>query len=383
MPFGSLSNTLEIKNAEGFRGSCVLQQSYPLTGYTVGAAPAPAFTPLSLFSGGVQGVWYDPSDLTTMFEDSAGTAPVHTPGNGVADSPVGKIMDKSGNANHATQSTSTAKPTLSARYNILVATDTLSTQSVTTVASTYTLSFSGAGTITLTGTKTGVYTSGTNTLTGVTAGTLTLTVAGSVTNADLRVSNDGVGLPAYQRVVDANTYDSTGFPYYLKSDGVDDYLRSSSVDLSSTNKATIFVGYRQLDNYPGTKTIIEQWFGSAGGVALWNNSANYLTAFSKGSAQATVNSSVFHNAPSTQIVTSSADIAAPSVNIRENGTQTGVSTATQGTGNYSNSYVDVFARGGLYSMNGRGYGFIIRGAASTATEISNTETWLNGKTKAY
>jgi hypothetical protein len=49
-----------------------------------------------LFSSGEQGVWFDPSDLTTMFVDRAGTTPVTTPGQ-----LVGYRADKSGRGNHA------------------------------------------------------------------------------------------------------------------------------------------------------------------------------------------------------------------------------------------------------------------------------------------
>lgn len=253
MALGSLANQFDNRLALDFRGSSVLNQSYPVGGY----AATVAFSPLSLFAAGEQGVWYDPSDLTTMFEDSAGTTPVHAPGNGTADSPVGKILDKSGRGNHATQSTSTARPTLSARYNLLTATDTLSTQSVTTVATTYTLTFSGGGTITLSGTKTGVYTSGTSTLTGVTAGTLTLTVVGTVTNADLRVSNDGVGLPTYQSVTNANTYDTTGFPYYLKFDGVDDSLSTpSAFTMTTAANLSEYIVYTPTTSSPSVYTRI-------------------------------------------------------------------------------------------------------------------------------
>ena len=63
------------------------------------------FDLLDLFADGKQGVWYDPSDLSTLFQDAAGTFPVTTIGN-----PVGKILDKSGNNNHATQTTGTARP---------------------------------------------------------------------------------------------------------------------------------------------------------------------------------------------------------------------------------------------------------------------------------
>ena len=124
---------------------------------------------------------------------------------------------------HAYQTTTTARPTLSGRYNLLIATETLSTQSVTTAATNYTLSFSGTGTVTLSGAATGTLSAGTHTITCV-GGTLTCTVAGSVTKADLRVKRDGSSLPAYQRVDSANTYDTAGFPLFLKRDKVDDDL---------------------------------------------------------------------------------------------------------------------------------------------------------------
>lgn len=60
----------------------------------------------TLFSGGRAGVWYDPSDLSSMWQDSAGTTPA------AVDSPVGKINDKSGNGYHATQATAAARPML-------------------------------------------------------------------------------------------------------------------------------------------------------------------------------------------------------------------------------------------------------------------------------
>ena len=124
---------------------------------------------------------------------------------------------------HAYQSTTTARPKLSGRYNLLTATETISTQSVTTVATNYTLRFEGTGSITLSGAATGTYTAGTHTIT-CTAGTLTCTVAGTVTRADLRVKRDGSSLPPYQRGDDANTYDTAGFPLFLKRDRVDDDL---------------------------------------------------------------------------------------------------------------------------------------------------------------
>ena len=63
-------------------------------------------SPASLFAGGEQGVWYDPSDLSTLFQDNLGATPVTAAGQ-----TVGKILDKSGRGNHATQATLAQRPT--------------------------------------------------------------------------------------------------------------------------------------------------------------------------------------------------------------------------------------------------------------------------------
>lgn len=72
----------------------------------------------SLFARGEQGGWYDPSDLSTLFQDAAGTIPV----TGV-EQPVGRVLDKSGRGNHATQTTTASRPVLSARVNLLTKTE--------------------------------------------------------------------------------------------------------------------------------------------------------------------------------------------------------------------------------------------------------------------
>ena len=50
----------------------------------------------SLFAAGEKGAWFDAGDLSTMFQDVAGTIPVTAAGQY-----VGKWLDKSGNGNHA------------------------------------------------------------------------------------------------------------------------------------------------------------------------------------------------------------------------------------------------------------------------------------------
>lgn len=77
--------------------------SFGIKTFGFGANPDDAM--LALFAGGKQGVWYDPSDKSSLFQDVAGTVPVTQDGD-----PVALMKDKSGNGNHATQSVSTSRP---------------------------------------------------------------------------------------------------------------------------------------------------------------------------------------------------------------------------------------------------------------------------------
>lgn len=66
-----------------------------------------------LFGSSEQGAWYDPADLSTLFQDTAGTTPVTA-----VEQAVALMLDKSGRGNHAIQATSTKRPVLSARVNL-------------------------------------------------------------------------------------------------------------------------------------------------------------------------------------------------------------------------------------------------------------------------
>lgn len=68
--------------------------------------PRMAWSPARLFEGGSKGVWFDPSDLSTLFQDSAGTVPVSADGD-----PVGRMLDKSGNGINAIQTAPATRPT--------------------------------------------------------------------------------------------------------------------------------------------------------------------------------------------------------------------------------------------------------------------------------
>jgi hypothetical protein len=65
-------------------------------GFTDVASTFGGFSPASL----APNAWYDPSDLSSMFQDTAGTTPITADGQAVA-----RINDKSGNGYHLTQAT--------------------------------------------------------------------------------------------------------------------------------------------------------------------------------------------------------------------------------------------------------------------------------------
>lgn len=65
------------------------------------------FDPASLFlPSGAKGLWYDQSDISTGFQDSAGTTPQTASGQ-----PTGRRSDKSGKTAAVVQATSAARPT--------------------------------------------------------------------------------------------------------------------------------------------------------------------------------------------------------------------------------------------------------------------------------
>tara|TARA_R110000868_G_scaffold83946_5_gene236962 strand:- start:2188 stop:3276 length:1089 start_codon:yes stop_codon:yes gene_type:complete len=92
--------------------SVMLTPASPVTGSNynfkgTGAFTMTTFTPAALFTGGEKGAWFDASDLSTLFQNVAGTVPVTAVGQF-----VGKWLDKSGNGNHAVAAADdTTRPT--------------------------------------------------------------------------------------------------------------------------------------------------------------------------------------------------------------------------------------------------------------------------------
>ena len=100
-----------------------------ILGQAARVAAGGGFTPILA----APSAWYDPSDISTLFQDSAGTTPVTAHGD-----PVGRMLDKSGNGNHLTQATAAARPLYqvsgSEKYLLFDGTDDILSGTITGMA---------------------------------------------------------------------------------------------------------------------------------------------------------------------------------------------------------------------------------------------------------
>ena len=290
--------------------------------------------------------------------------------------------------NHRIQSTSGSRKTLSARYNLLLATATMATQNVTTVATSYKLSFTGTGTVTLSGTSTAGPLVGTGASVRVsltftpTAGTLTLTVSGSVTLADLRTADDAAkAIPAYQRVNTASDYDTDGYPFFWLYDGTDDSdATASTVDGSASDKVTVIAGIAKLSD-AAAACVIEHTATSASNDGSFILSAPTAAAVyqwrSKGTALSDAATAASYPAPHSGVLTGVGDIANDTSALRIGGAQVATAATDQGTGTYANA-TTYFGRRGASSLpfNGREYAIIERFGPMSDSERNQAERWV-------
>jgi hypothetical protein len=207
--------------------------------------------------------------------------------------------------------------------------------------------------------------------------------------ADLRVTNQGVNLPVYQRVNTSTDYDSTGFPVYIKPNGSNQFMQTNSIDFTATDKMTVWQGVRKLSD--ATRAILielsttyftPRTFGLDAPSSIIVNDYRFMSGGSR-EASGVARGDGFIP-PITNVVTGIGNIADDLATLRVNGTQVAQSTADQGTGNYGNYPAYFYMREEtFFPFSGNDYGSIARGAASTAAQITAGETYINSKTKAY
>jgi hypothetical protein len=374
-------------------------------------------SPLRLFINSEQGVWYDPSDLTTLFQDSAGTTPVTAAGQ-----PVGLMLDKSkglalgaelvsnGDFSNGLTGWSDAAGDGSAAVvdGVLRITQGATAQEerrqVLTVQAgrTYIVSATLGGVVPILflGSSAGNAEYGSTAATGSRIFTATTTVlslraipfsplgSGSIATYDnISVRELGQGGNHATQATSARrpTYqiDASGRPY-LAFDGVDDGMVTSAIDFSATDAVTVFAGLLKRSN-AARAFFVELGISMATGgfsIEAPSGALNDIALFSGGTAPKAIGAVVA--APTTCVMSGQAKISTDLLKIRINGVDAGSNSADQGAGNYSNSVLYIGHRGGTtLPFNGRLYSLIIRGAESTAGQITSTETWVNRKTGAY
>ena len=214
--------------------------------------------------------------------------------------------------------------------------------------------------------------------------------------ADLRVTNDGVGLPVYQRVNTSTDYDTTGFPFYLAFNGTTNNrsMATGNINFTSANKMTTWAGVRKIADGPGANNLVELsadvnsnngtfgLYAPAGFVQLDNVSAGV-----RGTTSGYFAGYRPLAAPITVVQQVSFDISiANSILQKINGASVAnnLSLGTTSAGTFGNYPLYIGARAGTsFYLNGRIYSLIVRGASSTSDQITATENWVNTKTKAY
>lgn len=314
---------------------------------------------------------------------AAGNNSVGISADGIFDGSINNISVRELPGNHGFQSTLTKRMKVSRRVNLLVGTSTLATQSITTVAGAHTFKFSGAGSVTLSGTATGTYSAGAHSIT-CTAGTLTVTVTGAVTDASF-VPTIKAHLP-YQLVNTATDYDDdpSKFPTYFKPDAIDDCYVTNDIDLTGTDKVNVWAGITKLSDAAAAMVLELSPAADAnnGAISLRAPSAATPNAqfISKGTAAYVAAIASPLAAPINAILGGVGDIDGDVAAILVNGVEVARSTADQGTGNYGKHPLFIGARNqtALF-FGGEIYSLIGRGALSNASQQAAVNQYIRQK----
>jgi hypothetical protein len=371
----------------------------------------------NLFAASEPGVWFDPSDLTTLFQDSAGTTPVTAPGQ-----PVGLMLDKSQgialgpelvtNGNFASPTGWTVGTNWSISGGQLVGSSvpafTVTSQSTAALVAgkTYEITYDvvafTAGVVRVVfsgGTQaTGVSRSSTgsfrevlvanggNNLIAIGSGSGGFT--GSVDNISVKLLPGNHATQSTSASRPTYLIDGTGRPY-LRFDGVDDGMVTPTIT-PGTDKVQAFSGVRKLSDaaagiFCEFSANTDTNNGSFRMTYPPNPGAAGYGFFSKGTLNANASVSSGFAAPITNVVTGIGDISGDVATIRVNGVQRATVTTDQGITNYLAYPLYLGRRGGTtLPLNGNFYSLIVRfGANLTTAQISQWENYTNDLTGAY
>jgi hypothetical protein len=364
------------------------------------------WTPLSIFYGGEPGVWFDPSDLTTLFQDSAGITPVTAPGQ-----TVGLMLDKSQGLALGSELWSDTGVTVgtgwtvaSGVYTHTAGIDTFQKNIGLVTGKTYQVTFTVTGrtagnigpvyggsvsgpTVTANGTYTQRVASGTNALLYFQP---SIDFVGSVSGISVKLlaGNHATRSTLAQRP----TYqiDSNGFTY-LSFDGVDDSMVTPTIT-PGIGKAQAFSGVRKLSDatfqtIAETSTSPDASNGSLGfgSSTLTGDALRRTWSFGSRGTNFQIAGSGIFAAPISSVLGGVGDIAADTSILRVNGSQVASNINDQGAGNYLAYPLYIGRRAAASNaFNGRLYSLIVRfGDNLASNQITSAENWVNSKTGAY
>lgn len=385
-----------------------------------------AYSPASaLFAAGEQGVWYDFSDLSTMFQDTAGTTPVTAVGQRIA-----LLLDKSrglvpeaelvpdsgfdtpaawtpqdanwvvsgGKATYADIGLSYLESAASisitsgrwyvCRFTISGATPAVNAALLSVFNKAATINYWGAyQTFTNNGEYT-VYFQAAASSTGIRIYGNGSSIAGwSLESFSIKElpGNHATRTTTAQQPILRQT---GGGLYYAEFDGIDDSWVTGNIDFSATDEMTVIAGLRKLSDAASAMLVelSSSWAANTGAFFLHAPETGGVGTYSSGSrgtAGLNLNQRVIFNstAPDTRVVTSTHDISGDLTVGRMDGVQQGTATGDKGAGNFGNYPLFVGRRGGTsLPFNGHLFGMIVRGKTTSGTDLTNAETYMAGKT---
>ena len=364
----------------------------------------------SLFANNEQGFFYDPNDLSTMFQDAAETIPVTAAGQ-----PVGLMLDKSGRNNHAYQTTSASRPifeqkpilgtnfvtdsTLAepsswstsavsgvsvsdnklifnnvAAYHASVTSRLLSTR--LTIGTRYLLSYIISGYVS--GAVRAQLTEGAtiNTTSFNKNGRVSLAITATARHSFIGFQSTVAGTTL--NISEVYLQEITGYltdQNYLQFDGVDDFLQTNNIDFTATDKVSLFAGVRKLSDAT-TAALCEFSDNSTSKNGTFSffapTSPNPQYQFRSKGTSASVYASSPTNAypaPHSTVLTGFGSPPQNIARLRVNGIQVANTPTAQGSSVYGNHPLYIGRRGGIsLPFNGHLYSLIGIGRLTTDSE---------------
>jgi hypothetical protein len=413
-----------------------------MTGSMVGGMSGPLtlrkggfdWYPSRLFHPGDILLWYDPSDLSTMYQDVAGTSPVTADGQSVLlmldkgqwggktlaqvlaaqaelSPNIGPYTDTSNwtAANSATLASVsgeleiTAGATFSNAYILVPVTEgkyydfiVTSRRGTATAAYVSIINHNTTGLIVDGFSNANLAIGSTSTAirgkllvpTGCTNVRVLVVHKSQPNGRTLYVSSVTVKeIPGYHRVQatpsQAPKYKTDGTLHWLLYDGTDDGSVTPTINWG-TDEVAICAGVtKSSDAAAGAFAELSATSASNNGtfamLAPASAAANYYWR-SKGTGDANMTVTTY-TAPTTNVLTGQGKIATDLATLRADGSEVGTSATDQGTGNFGNHILYFGRRGGSsLPFNGREHQTVIRSRLLSSSELAKLETFTAAKT---